>query len=111
MRLVDKVLCTFPCVVLCLFVILTQRLTLYSSVTVNPVEIKISRTLVQDERVFNNVFVFSKFHEDVFWVDKTRGSFDSFKTRPILRKDFPCTIVEIFYFCVLECVFEIRNTS
>lgn len=74
-------------------------------------EIKVSWTLVQDERIFENVFVVSKFHEDVFWIDETGGCFNSFKTRPILCKDFTRTIVECFHLSILPCVFEIRTPS
>lgn len=55
-------------------------------------EIKVSWALVQDERVFKNVLG-SISHEDVLWIDKTSGCFDSIKSRPILFKDFTRTIV------------------
>ena len=55
-------------------------------------EIKVSWTLVQDERIFKNVLG-SISHEDVFWIDKTGGHFDSIKPTPILFKDFARTIV------------------
>ena len=56
-------------------------------------EIKVSWTLVQEERIFKNVLG-SISHEDVFWIDNTSGCFDSIKPTPILFKDFAHTLIQ-----------------
>lgn len=71
-------------------------------------EIKVSRTLVQDERVFNSVLG-SISHEDVFWFDNTTGYFDSVEARAILFEDF--THTRVIYISILPEATEIRTPS
>lgn len=71
--------------------------------------VKVSWTLVQDERVFKNVSVVSKFHEDVFWINDVVGCFDSIKPRPILFKDFTHTLD--IKTSMLPPAFKIRTPS
>ena len=70
-------------------------------------KIKVSWTLVQDERIFKNVSVVSKFHKDVFWIDNTSWCFDSVKARTIRFEDFAQTPVK--YTTFLPDTLEIRT--
>ena len=70
-------------------------------------KIKVSWAFVQDERIFKNVSVVSKFHKDVFWIDNTSGCFDSIKPTPILFKDFTRTI--LYKLSILPPACEIRT--